>query len=815
MSTQDYEKLGVFYLGQMYDLANRRRLDDPILYDSKDLVTHAVCVGMTGSGKTGLGIALLEEAAIDQVPALVIDPKGDLPNLLLNFPQLRGSDFAPWINEDDARRKGVSPVDYAEQQATLWKDGLAEWRQDGARIQRLRDAADFAVYTPGSNAGLPISVLKSFAAPPGEILEDSEAFHDRVTTTVSSLLGLLGIKADPLQSREHILMANLLGNAWAGGRNLDLPSLIQEIHKPPMARVGVLEIETFYPAQERFGLAIQLNNLIASPGFARWMDGDPLDIGALLHSPSGKPRVSIFSIAHLSEAERMFFVSLLLNQLLGWVRMQSGTTSLRALLYMDEIAGYCPPVAEPPSKKPLLTLMKQARAFGVGLVLATQNPVDLDYKGLGNAGTWFIGKLQTERDKARVLDGLEGAAASASAEFDRASIERVLSQFGNRIFLMNNVHESAPVVMETRWTLSYLRGPLTRNQIKTLMDPRRRGDAAPTGASAPTATRVRPTERAPAPTPAALSGASTTRPVLPPEIPQFFAPPRSIPAGAMWIYQPMLMGSATIRYRDAKVDVDVEEQPVYLAAFGGGPVPVDWMAATEAGFAESEVQSEPMVGASFAPLPAAATKLKSYDAWNKDYVAMLANTRRLDLLLSPGFKASSKPGEPERDFRGRLAQLARERRDALAEKLRQKYASKTAMLQERLRRAHQAVEAQQQQASQARTQTIVSFGATLLSAFTGRKVSSAGTIGRAATAMRGAGRSMKESSDVGRAEENVEAVKKQLAELDARFQGELDALGGVGDPTTETLEQLSLSPKKANISVRAVALVWVPVTTRY
>src|SRR5688572_8748853 len=440
---------------------------------------------MTGSGKTGLCIDLLEEAALDGVPAIAIDPKGDLTNLMLTFPELRPEDFRPWINEDDARAKSLSPDDYAAQQAKLWRDGLAAWGEDGERIRRLKDAADFAIYTPGSTAGIPISILASFAAPAQGVRDDSELLRDRVTTTASSVLGLLGITADPIQSREHILIANLLTRAWSVGEGLDLGALIAQIQKPPMARVGALDLESFYPEKERGQLAVKMNNLLASPGFNAWLEGVPLDVGQLLRTESGKPRVAIVSIAHLSEAERMFFVSLLLNQVLDWVRAQSGTTSLRAVLYMDEIFGYFPPVAEPPSKRPLLTLLKQSRAFGLGIVLATQNPVDLDYKGLANTGTWFLGRLQTERDKARVLEGLESASAAAHAELDMGEMDKLLSGLSQRVFLMHNVHEDAPVVFESRWAMSYLRGPLTRDQIKKLMDGKR---PAITNARAPSGT---------------------------------------------------------------------------------------------------------------------------------------------------------------------------------------------------------------------------------------------------------------------------------------------------------------------------------------
>src|SRR5262245_25320320 len=509
----DYERLGAFYLGKQYDPATKST-GDAVMYDSRDLTTHAVCVGMTGSGKTGLCLALIEEALIDGIPVLMVDPKGDLPNLCLTFPDLRPEDFAPWVNEEDAQRKGLTTEAYAAQQAELWRKGLAAWGEDGARIRRLRHAAEIAVYTPGSTAGLPVSIVKSFAAPPAAVRDDPELLRERIGTTATSLLGLLGIDADPLRSREHILLAKLFETAWRDGRDLDLPGLIQEIQRPPMVKVGALDLEAFFPQKDRFALATRLNNLLAAPGFDTWLEGEPLDVGALLHTPEGKPRAAIFSIAHLSDTERMFFVSLLLNEMLGWVRAQSGTTSLRALLYMDEVFGYFPPVANPPSKVPLLTLLKQARAFGVGVVLATQNPVDLDYKGLANTGTWFIGRLQTDRDRARVLDGLEGATAGGDKRFDRGAMERILGGLGNRIFLLNNVHEDAPVVFESRWVMAYLRGPLTRTQIRQLM----------AGRTAPEATRpvAAPAAGAPASTPttAPATSASAGRPVLPPTVPQ-------------------------------------------------------------------------------------------------------------------------------------------------------------------------------------------------------------------------------------------------------------------------------------------------------
>src|SRR5262245_12389051 len=743
---QDFEKLGVFYLGRLYDPKANKPRDDLLLYDSKDLVTHAVCVGMTGSGKTGLCLALLEEAAIDLIPAILIDPKGDLGNLLLTFPGLRGKEFEPWVNEEEARKAGMSVVDFAAKEAESWKKGLAELGQDGDRIRRLRDAADFVIYTPGSTAGLPLSVLKSFAAPPATVREDAELFRDRVAGTVTSLLGLLGIEADAVQGREHILLSTILSTVWGEEKNIALGELVQLIQTPPVTRVGVMDLESFFPAKDRFALAMKLNNLLASPGFAAWMQGDPLDVGHLLHTPAGKPRLSIISIAHLAEAERMFVVSLLLNQVLSWVRTQPGTTSLRALLYMDEIFGYFPPIANPPSKLPLLTLLKQARAFGFGVVLATQNPVDLDYKGLANAGTWFVGRLQTERDKARVLEGLEGAATGAGAKFDRAAMDKTLAGLGKRVFLMNNVHESGPVLFQVRWAMSYLRGPLTREQIKKLTGPR-------PAATEPTAPGK--SEPPPLPDGKAARGA-VERPVLPPDVPQVFLPVRSQgPKDGMLTYLPRLLGAATVHFSDPKVSVEHDDAVSRLATFPEGVVAVDWDAGAALEIDNDELESEPAAGARFSSPPSAATKGKSYDAWKKALTDCLYRSQKLDVFYSADLDQYSKAGESERDFRVRLQQSAREERDAQAAKLREQFGPKVAALQERIRKAEQAVERERSQSRSSMWGTVLSVGSTIAGAFLGRKKISATKISKANTAARGIGRTAKEESAVGRAKEKV------------------------------------------------------------
>jgi hypothetical protein len=796
-----FEKLGLFYLGRRHDPVAGRTLEEPVLYDSRDLVTHAVCVGMTGSGKTGLCIDLIEEAAIDGVPVIAIDPKGDLGNLLLTFPGLAPADFRPWIDEDEARRAGLSVDAFAAQQAESWSKGLAGWGQDGARIERLRNAADFAIFTPGSRAGLPVSILSSFAAPPAADRGDAEVLAERASGTATSALVLAGVDAPP-RSREHSLVAALLTHAWQSGTDLDLGGLIRQVQTPPFDKIGVVDLESFFPAKERFDLAMRLNGVLAAPGFENWLQGEPLDPHTLFHTAEGRPRVTVFSIAHLGDAERMFFVSLLLNQVVSWMRRQSGTSSLRAILYMDEIFGYFPPVAAPPSKQPLLTLLKQGRAFGLGIVLATQNPVDLDYKGLANTGTWFLGRLQTERDKARMLDGLEGAAGG----LDRAEVDRILSALKKRVFLMHNVHDSTPTVFETRWTLSYLRGPLSRDQIKALT-PASKG-AAPAAAKPPAATE-QPAAAAPAagPQPRATSGgASSDRPVVPPGIQEFFLPASSDSE----VYHAGVVGAARVSFSDRALGVDSTESVLHFVPITDDAVQVDWENSEKLDLTVPDLERQPQAAAaSYATPPAVATQPRKYPAWEKAFARWLTQSAHVELLRHAALGIASKPGESERDFRVRLQLEMRTARDAAVDTVRKKYASKLDALTERLRRAEQAVGREQQQASDQKMQTALSMGATLLGALLGRKAVSTGTLGRATTAARGVGRSMKEASDVQRAAESVEAVKAAIAKLEEQIADDVAAVTGrfEQDPP---LEKVTISPKRGQIEVQFVALAWKP-----
>jgi hypothetical protein len=789
MST-DYEKLGAFYLGREFDAASNALKEDLVLYDSKDLTTHAVCVGMTGSGKTGLCLSLLEEAAIDGVPAICIDPKGDLGNLMLTFPDLAGSDFEPWVDAGDAARKGVSVSDLAAKTAETWKNGLAEWGQAPERIGRLRAAADVAIYTPGADTGLPLSVLRSFSPPTAELLADAGALRDRVGAVVSGLLSLLGIEADPIGSREHILLANILEGSWRAGLSLDMTGLIQAVQKPAFDKLGAFDLETFFPAKDRLKLAMQLNNLIASPGFATWMQGEPLDAQRLLFTAEGKPRISIISIAHLNDAERMFIVTLVLNEVIAWMRNQSGTGSLRAILYMDEIFGFFPPTANPPSKQPMLTLLKQARAFGLGVVLATQNPVDLDYKGLANCGTWFIGRLQTERDKMRVIEGLKSALAGNE---DGTELEALMSSLMQRVFLMRNVHDDAPVLMKTRWALSYLRGPLTGPEIARVMRARKRSMAA-TQATLPLA---------PAPTPQASS-----RPAVGSGIPEYFLSPTK-GAGPV-LYKPMVAGFAKLHFVDSKLALDEWQTAGWLAPLDDSGGNASWADASADPHLKSRLAASPADSAEYGELPGPALRAASYAGWGKGLQSHLYETARANLLWSDVFKTASKAGESEGDFRARLAQVAREKRDAAVAELRKRWQTKLQQLQDQIRRAVERREREKSQLSQQKMQTAVSIGSSILGALLGRRAISATNVGRVGSAARSASRIGRESQDVARAEESLEVLQQRLVDTKREVDAEVARLESTLDATTISLRPVEVPARKADIAVSEVALVWTP-----
>jgi len=800
ISPDQYEKLGTFYLGREYDLKTKKVQDDLILYDSKDLVTHGVVLGMTGSGKTGLCLALLEEAAMDGVPVIAIDPKGDIGNALLTFPNLSPQEFRPWINEDEARRKGQSPDDYAAAQSALWQKGLGDWGQSAERIQKLCSTVDMAIYTPGSNAGLPVSILSSLNCPQAEVMDDAEALADRIESTVSSMLGLMGVEADPIQSPEHILLSNIVSTCWKKGQNLTLENLVRQIQQPPLRKIGVVDLESFFPEAKRSALAMKLNNLLASPGFSTWLEGEPLDIQRMYYTPEGKPRITIFCIAHLSDTERMFFVSLLMNQLLGWMRAQQGTTSLRSIFYMDEIYGYLPPTAMPPSKKPLMILLKQARAFGLGILLATQNPADLDYKALANIGTWWLGRLQTERDKMRVLDGLEGAANTAGGKFDRQEMEQTLAGLGNRVFLMNNVHEDHPVIFTVRWLMSYLSGPLSRPQIKALMDPVRPKAGSKASASPAEDDGFAP----PGASSAAAADRNTLRPKLPDTATEYFQP--SEEDGERLTYTPAIVRSATVVFDDAKRkisgrstvtlvnEIDIEKQKVLWDKFVDVPKDDDL----------SKYESEPKENAAYADLPAPALKSTTYTSIKKDFADWVFANHSLEVFFSPLLEAYSNPGEKQDEFKARITQTSREQRDAAIEELRIKTGKAMKSLQDKADKAAGKVDVQQAQASSAKLSTAMQIGTSLLGMFMGRK----GSAVKAST-ITSASHAWKETQDVKAAQNELDSLKADIAELEKQIADDTQKIRDQYDPATLTFETFKLTPMKKNIQVTATGILWL------
>lgn len=808
------EGLGVFYLGTRLDDTGERT-DEPVLVDARRFTTHAVCVGMTGSGKTGLLIGLIEEAALDGIPTLVIDPKGDLANVLLTFPNLTPADFAPWVDPEAARRDGIAIEELAARTASTWSEGLATSGQSGDRITRLREAADFAVYTPGSTSGIPLAMLGAMDAPPEAILADPEARRERIESLVSSLLALAGMSADPGTSREHVLVAAIIDHLWTTGQKVDFGTLIRTIPTPPIDRIGFLDLENFYSAGDRFQLATRLNTVAAAPGFEAWLEGEPLDVGRLLWSPAGKPRVAVISIAHLTDAQRMAFVTLLAGQTISWMRSQPGTSSLKALFLMDEVFGYVPPVANPPSKTPILTLMKQARAYGLGVVLATQNPVDLDYKGLANAGLWFLGRLQTARDKARVLDGLEGAAASSGGSFDRARLDRLLSGLEQRRFLMHSVHGDDETLFQSRWTMSYLRGPLMREEIRRLV-------GEPAALDAPASPPVTQTSRPPRGGP---------RPILPPGIREVFLcqgaspswprSPRPIdgaaedfdrrqsldPAARDVVYAPHILARAIVRYSLASAGIEEHREQCYLAPAPTALGESAWEAATLLPEAP-EVEVAPRSG-TFAPLPPVLAGPRGYAALATALKNFLARSSTLSAWRAPALGECSRPDEPERAFRLRIAHQAHEKRDAEIEKLRARHDSKLAALDDRIERARQKVEREKAQAKDQSMQTYVSIGSAVLDALLGRTKISSRTIGKAATSMRSASRATRQQADVAHAEESLQTLEERRRDLEAEIDRELEAIRLAWSPEALAIEPIEIPARKTDTTVEEVVLAWV------
>jgi len=771
----DISKRGEFYLGKLFD-PKGNLTDLPFLYPSKDLTTHAVCVGMTGSGKTGFGIVLLEEAALDGIPAIIIDPKGDMGDLLLTFPDLKPDDFLPWIDPTEAANKGMDIKDYAKELADKWKTNLAKSGQTQKRIQELRNSVDMVIYTPASKAGISISILGSFAPPPKEVMLDSAALRERIQTTTSSLLGLLGIDADPIKSREHILISTLIDQAWQKGEEIGLAQLIQQIQKPPFTKVGVLDLETFFPTKERIALSVTLNNLLASPGFQAWLEGEPLDMQKLLYTDKGKPKLAIISIAHLTDPERMFIVTLILNELLGWVRRQSGTSSLRSLLYMDEIFGYFPPTSNPPSKLPMLTLLKQARAFGLGIVLSTQNPVDLDYKGLANCGTWIIGKLQTERDKERLIDGLQVGS--------RAEFNALITSTGSQKFVCNSIYLKEPFLFQTRWAMSYLKGPLTLVQISELTDHK--------------AEPVSNVQKA-------GSTSSTQKPVLQPGIGEYYLNLTSYNGPV--VYKPFLFATAKLHFANSKYKIDEWQDLNIVAPFTTDGQDIAWGQSEVIPDIQKNLSNDPQSNATFEDLPGLIQHQKVIATIQKQFSSYLYQDKNFTVYEFPELNTFSQPNETEAAFRLRMEELLQSKNKEKVDVLKKKYEDKISALAEKIRKQEMGLEEEKSQTFWQKIEAYFSMFMTLLGAFFSRKKLSKTTINQTGTSLRRVGRLGKNDQEVANKEENLKAYQQQLEDLQVERDTEIARLS-VKEIPESAIQKVTISPKKSDIAIDRISLLW-------
>jgi hypothetical protein len=810
-SPEVYEKLGVFYLGRQYNalgLGQDSYASPPVLYASKDLTTHGVCVGMTGSGKTGLCLGLLEEAAIDQIPVIAIDPKGDVGNLLLTFPQLTKNDLLPWIDPALAEREGISVEALAEREISRLRDGLSQYGQDGTRIQRLRDSVEMTIYTPGSQAGRSLSLLRSFTAPSAAQLKEPEIIAERIQSAVSGLLSLLGIAADPLRSREHILLSQILNIEFSAQKSVTLAELIGAVQTPSFSTVGVFALESFFPKKERLELAMALNNLLAAPGAQSLAQGEPLEISSLLRTTGGKPKLSIISIAHLSDSERMAFVTTLLSEVVVWMRSQPGTSSLRALLYMDEIFGFFPPTAAPPSKQPMLTLLKQARAFGLGVLLATQNPVDLDYKGLSNCGTWFIGRLQTERDKARVLDGLEGAAASSGQGFDRNEMDRLLSGLPKRVFLMNNVHEGKPRLIETRTTLCYLRGPVTRDEIKRLIHANAsKVDPTPEQGSPNAAPAVAAIASTPQPVTAQLNSRKSQEGV-PAEANEVFFPAFNRISGVT--YRPGIFARATLHFVDKKSNIDLWrtiERWTPMLLTDADPNWQDSEAVPP--IVSSHVSANPLSESQFAPLPSPLRIAKNYGVFRKTFAQYLYQTEVLILKRIKSLGLASNPDETPAQFAERVELVLREKRDNELEDLKDEFRDAFEKLNVKLEKANAKIERDRRLSSSESVSVAVTVGSGLLGALLGQKPASSALSG-VRTASRRSVKALRARIDLEQAEHSREILEQAMRNLDQEFAEESATLAAELQAESQTIEEHCISPRKADIHVETLRLAWRP-----
>ncbi len=769
-----YEKLGLFYLGKDVDKTSMEPVEALTLLKNKNFTTHAAIIGMTGSGKTGLGVGIIEEAAIDNIPSIIIDPKGDMGDLCLSDPSFSAKIFEPWV-KDEARAKEVDPAEYAQKTATMWKEGIESFGQDTSRVEKFH-AVPKTIYTPGSSAGVPINIMSSLETPPPQIMEESDTFTSYLKSTTTSLLSLIGITADPLDSKEYILLAQIIAKSWLAGEDLGIETLIGKIIKPSFSKIGVLPLDDFYSQDARFKLATKFNALLASPSFSLWLQGDNLDIQKLLYDENGKAKIAIFSIAHLNDDERMFFVTLLLNKYIAWMRRQSGTSALKTLLYMDEIFGYFPPTKNPPSKEPMLLLLKQARAFGVGVVLSTQNPVDLDYKGLSNIGTWFIGRLQTTQDIERVIDGLGGKIGSS---FNKNEIKTLLANLKKRTFFLKSAHLDDIRLFTTRWVLSYLKGPLKRDEIAALMEKQK-------------------TKQEEGVTVSGIDRKNDhlgTFQNVDASIPQYYEPDPT----QQNVYIPTLAAKATVHFFNQSKGIDEERNLLLSLELDASQQQVDWEEAQNDTEDFTRLPHKAPGSARFYDLPAVILEDRGLKRAVRDLKDHLYQKEGLELFRCRSPKLESRPDESRSDFIVRLQDILQEKKEAEIEKLKTRYASKEKVLQERLMRAKERVEKE----SSDSTSSMIEMGISVLGALFGK--ASPTKIGRAVSK---GGRILKERGDMSRAEERVAKVQDDIDALNDELEEKIDSLNEKYDVEQCEVETFRIKPRRTDIDVERAAIVW-------
>lgn len=782
-STFDYEKLKLFYIG-------KEKIDDnfvPLVYKNKDLLTHAAIIGMTGSGKTGLGISLLEEAAIDNIPSIIIDPKGDMTNLLLTFPSLQGSDFEPWIEEQDASNNGLSVKEFAQNTANLWKNGLERDFQNASRIEKLKNCADFTIYTPGSDAGVQISILSSFKAPNKEVVEDNDLLVSLINSTVSSILSLIQEKSDTT-SKESILISSIFMNYFKENKDLTLEELITLIVTPPFSKIGIFDLETFFAQSERLKLALKLNNIIANPSFKTWIEGETLDISNLLYDETGKAKVSIFSIAHLNDSQRMFFVTLLLNQMVAWMRRQEGTTSLKALLYMDEIFGYFPPNSNPPSKQPMLTLLKQARSFGIGIILSTQNPVDIDYKGLANIGTWFIGRLQTKQDKEKVIDGLSSA---NEGNLNKDEVMNLISNLEKRNFILKNINEDGIKIFETRWALSYLKGPISKDGIKKLMSEKKKQNIPTQKVENENQTTQINIEK------------GIPKPIITSNLTEKYLYSSQ---NSAYYLQPYLICSCDVHYIDAPKNIDFEEKISYKIYLDENMKNIDFEEKEELGNNSFEEKEKP--NSFYYELPSFVQKEKDLKIIEKDFTDYIYRNSKLTLYKNEFLKITSKQTESLNDFKIRLQDRLNEKIDLEVEKLKVKFVKENDSIEIKLSKLYEKLQKEELQATSTTTDTIISIGTSLLGAFFGNSVINKTNIGKVATSAKGASKILKERNDVKQVENEILELQQQKEALKTLLENEIEKINLANQSSNFPIEEIFIKPKRSDIYNTKLALLW-------